>query len=478
MTAPLLARQYLPIGDARGSTEVPAALRRYVSAIGDVTLYVTTTATLTRTQQVVVVTGGTYTINLPSSPQNKDEHQFIYGSGSGTVTVSDGGSFSQTIDAVGEVITAYYDETAWVMVEDNRTVWGGGDVSVGNLSASGTLGVTGTTTLAGALTMSAASPTATFGSYGGSPTQTFAKSAGGTSYQYFLAVDGTPSSGDKLVSHAADESLRIDSHDGVAFRNVVNVVNDADVRWYDGAQSVATTYIGNASYGVWTYEGVSGGDVTHVFGKAVGGSTYLLFRSVFNADTTGDNRFAQGTDEVMAWQVHDGTDFRDAIRVFNAANMALLGGAQGPSNVTIGGTVNATDEATLTLAAGASGLPWYGFVDNGNRLQFDEANQVFRQYVGDVEVAAFGATTIGFFAATPAAKVAVVAALTDNTGATPDNTIANVPAATAADVDVTAASLASTNTSLTAIENNISDLTAKVNNLLAFAKAHGLMASA
>ena len=60
-----------------------------------------------------------------------------------------------------------------------------------------------------------------------------------------------------------------------------------------------------------------------------------------------------------------------------------------------------------------------------------------------------------------------VTALTDNTGATANNTIENVPAVTAASTDTSAASLTSTNAALTAIENNIADLTAKVNAIIA-----------
>lgn len=60
-----------------------------------------------------------------------------------------------------------------------------------------------------------------------------------------------------------------------------------------------------------------------------------------------------------------------------------------------------------------------------------------------------------------------VAALTNNTGATANDTVEDVPAATAASTDTSAASLTSTNASLTAIENNISDLTAKVNAIIA-----------
>ena len=91
-------------------------------------------------------------------------------------------------------------------------------------------------------------------------------------------------------------------------------------------------------------------------------------------------------------------------------------------------------------------------------------------------------TTAGFYSTTPAARPSAytqtystadkvhnnltASDLTDNTGATPDTTIANVPAAVAALVDTTAASLTSTNTSLTAIGNNISDLAAQHDALL------------
>lgn len=60
-----------------------------------------------------------------------------------------------------------------------------------------------------------------------------------------------------------------------------------------------------------------------------------------------------------------------------------------------------------------------------------------------------------------------VTQLTDSTGATPNNTIENVPAATAASTDTSAASLTSTNAALTAIENSLSDLAAKVNAIIA-----------
>lgn len=65
------------------------------------------------------------------------------------------------------------------------------------------------------------------------------------------------------------------------------------------------------------------------------------------------------------------------------------------------------------------------------------------------------------------AETSGITVLTDSTGVTPDSTIENVPAATAATTDTSAASLTSVNTSITAIENNLSDLAAKVNAILA-----------
>lgn len=59
-----------------------------------------------------------------------------------------------------------------------------------------------------------------------------------------------------------------------------------------------------------------------------------------------------------------------------------------------------------------------------------------------------------------------ITVLTDSTGQTADNTVENVPAATAASTDTSAASLTSTNAAITAIEKNLCDLTAKVNAIL------------
>jgi len=59
--------------------------------------------------------------------------------------------------------------------------------------------------------------------------------------------------------------------------------------------------------------------------------------------------------------------------------------------------------------------------------------------------------------------------LTDNTSASANNTVENVPQASAAVTDTTAASLTSVNTALTAIENDIADLAAKINEIIAAA---------
>lgn len=81
-------------------------------------------------------------------------------------------------------------------------------------------------------------------------------------------------------------------------------------------------------------------------------------------------------------------------------------------------------------------------------------------------------STVGLFAVAPATRTTGVAQLTDNTGATANDTIENVPAAV---VGVADASVASVNTALTAIENNLADLTAKLNAVMTAIKAHGII---
>ena len=64
---------------------------------------------------------------------------------------------------------------------------------------------------------------------------------------------------------------------------------------------------------------------------------------------------------------------------------------------------------------------------------------------------------------------ASITPLTNNTGATANDTVENVPAAVAAATGADTATLptlTSVNASLTAVENNISDLTAKVNAII------------
>jgi len=66
-------------------------------------------------------------------------------------------------------------------------------------------------------------------------------------------------------------------------------------------------------------------------------------------------------------------------------------------------------------------------------------------------------------ASTGGALAADVGALTDSTGVTPDNTIANVVAASAAAGEATAADLTTTNTALAVLEANDSDLADQIN---------------
>lgn len=72
---------------------------------------------------------------------------------------------------------------------------------------------------------------------------------------------------------------------------------------------------------------------------------------------------------------------------------------------------------------------------------------------------------------------AAIVAITDSSGGTSGgNTVAAVPAATAATTDATAASLTSTNAAITAIKNDFATLSAKYNALLAAVKASGVTA--
>lgn len=91
---------------------------------------------------------------------------------------------------------------------------------------------------------------------------------------------------------------------------------------------------------------------------------------------------------------------------------------------------------------------------------------------------------VGFYGVAPSSQGAASANFTDNTGATPNDTIENVPAASgdaggAATVSAASAvaTVASVNTALTAIENDLADLAAKVNTILTVLRDHGLIAT-
>lgn len=194
----ILHSQYL--ADARGSTEVAAAVRRMVRNVADPGItFVTGTATALK-NVTHVCTLGTYTVTLPASPSNGDEVMVVVGSGtSGTITVS-GGAFSETVTAVGQYIVVIYDGTtsAWVLAGDNRTVFGGADVSLGNLTATGDISMT--------------SPLALLavgnGAAGSTPEVRLRKGSADTSRLTFtgFAIDGDNT---KDFFHDTDETLKL-----------------------------------------------------------------------------------------------------------------------------------------------------------------------------------------------------------------------------------------------------------------------------
>lgn len=249
-------------------------------------------------------------------------------------------------------------------------------------------------TFTNTLTLDAASPVATFGSGAGSPTGTWIKADAGTTLLYFLNVDGTPSAGDFAIAHTSIEDLRFSVHDGTAFRQAITISDENNLRLLLDAQDTATLWLGNDSQGVWTYEGVSGGNVTHIYGKSAVGTTDLLFRSVFNAETDGDHRLQHGSGEAFRGSRYDGVGWREWLGVTDDTAMTLLAGAQGSSTVTIGGTVNATDEAVIVLNAGSTGQPAIHFDDVNSRIQWDASALLWQHYVEATQELAIGIDAI------------------------------------------------------------------------------------
>lgn len=282
--------------------------------------------------------------------------------------------------------------------EDASEVVPAGTTTSSTLRWSGTAWVENTSllaTAAGVVTLNASNAALTLGDgvTTGSPALRVLKGPSGTGSVSFMATDTTPSSGDFQIAHTVID-LRISYNDGVGYRQTLTVTDDQTVRLFDEAQGTGTLYLGNASQGVWTYEGLSGGNVTHIFGKSVGGTTALLFRSVFNADTDGDFRIEHDASEAFFLQRHDGVANRNILATSDDTNLALLSGAQGSSTVTIGGSVNATDEAILVLASGNSGLPAIHFDDQFSRLEWSASNLEFRTYVEATEEFTVGVDAI------------------------------------------------------------------------------------
>lgn len=99
----------------------------------------------------------------------------------------------------------------------------------------------------------------------------------------------------------------------------------------------------------------------------------------------------------------------------------------------------------------------------------NDAEKAFWEDGGIGDIPAATTTTIG-----GVKKSGTVTNLTDSSGGTIGvNTIAAIPAATAATTDITAASLTSTNLAITDLKNAVATLSAKVNSLLTALRGAG-----
>lgn len=116
--------------------------------------------------------------------------------------------------------------------------------------------------------------------------------------------------------------------------------------------------------------------------------------------------------------------------------------------------------------------------DTGKEVIFfaDESANTGTEYeFTPAGIADFLITEEGFAVGGDIPQGVAVTDLTDDTEATANDTVENIPAAVAADTDTSAASLTSVNASLTAVENDIADLTAKINEILGSLRDAGII---
>lgn len=141
------------------------------------------------------------------------------------------------------------------------------------------------------------------------------------------------------------------------------------------------------------------------------------------------------------------------------------------------GTTVHTASTRMTISAGT-------VTTDASTITFaDKLDFVFGTGTG-TKIGTASTQLLGFWNATPVDQPAAITSLTDNTGATANDTIENVPAASGdggglAGVSAAAnvATVSSVNTALTAVENDIADLTAKVNTILSRLREPGIIAT-
>jgi hypothetical protein len=233
------------------------------------------------------------------------------------------------------------------------------------------------------------------GQSGGNATFQLRKSETGTSFLYFLNVDGSPSDGDYYFVHQNDENFGLKRHDGVDGRNILFVSDDTNLQLLSGAQGGHNVYIGPSSgpaYNSNLHIGQNLANSALFMRKAEGGTATIYFYNVDTTASSGDYFLQQESDEDFSLQRHDGTDWRQIVRITDDTAMTLLGGAQGFATVAVG---NNSQGARLSIGAFGGNADLYLQKSDGgsSNILFNSITSALSD--GDFRLIQFSNETLG-----------------------------------------------------------------------------------
>ena len=169
----------------------------------------------------------------------------------------------------------------------------------------------------------------------GSPEFRLLKGPTGLGTFTFFDTDTTPSTADFQLAHSTGENWSVARHDGVAFRDMLLLVDDTDLRVMSGAQAAALLTLGNPSFAT--------GDEAVLL--LLGGATSEPAIQFFDPDNAITFDVLNGQFE---WSVGGGQEM-----VLSSTTLTLPG-----NNLTMGGT-----SPVLTMGDGVTaGTPQHNFI--------------------------------------------------------------------------------------------------------------------